>query len=82
MVFKRNLNELIAKNIAETGVDPRIIGPPEHIAKQEVKDVNTDAEFKANEKIQVVKEIPSHLYNTLSIFAKYYNICLSELNRL
>jgi hypothetical protein len=35
-VFKKNLDNLIAENIAETGFDPRIEGPPEHIANQEI----------------------------------------------
>lgn len=35
-VFKSNLDILIKENIAETGVDPRIDGPPSHIATQVV----------------------------------------------
>ena len=32
LVFKHNLGDLSARNINETGYDPRIEGPPEHIA--------------------------------------------------
>jgi hypothetical protein len=32
-IFKANLEERIKQNILETGIDPRINGPPEHIAK-------------------------------------------------
>ena len=35
-VFKANLDVLIEENIQETGVDPRIEGPPDHIANQVV----------------------------------------------
>ena len=31
-VFKSNLDILIQENIDETGVDPRVDGPPSHIA--------------------------------------------------
>ena len=31
-VFKTNLDVLIEENFKETGIDPRIAGPPEHIA--------------------------------------------------
>jgi len=31
-VFKSNLDILIEENYAETGVDPRVNGPPSHIA--------------------------------------------------
>lgn len=31
-VFKTNLDVLIEENLKETGIDPRIAGPPEHIA--------------------------------------------------
>ncbi len=31
-IFKSNLDVLIQENIKETGVDPRILGPPSHIA--------------------------------------------------
>ena len=30
-VFRSNLDELIKQNIEETGIDPRVGGPPEHI---------------------------------------------------
>jgi hypothetical protein len=30
-VFRANLDELIKQNIEETGIDPRVEGPPEHI---------------------------------------------------
>lgn len=33
-VFKKNLDTLIEENIKETGYDPRVDGPPEHIANQ------------------------------------------------
>jgi hypothetical protein len=35
-IFRANLDELIKENIQETGYDPRINGPPEHIAAQVV----------------------------------------------
>ena len=34
LIFKQNLDKLIEENIKETGVDPRIEGPPKHIAEQ------------------------------------------------
>ena len=30
-VFKKNLDLLIAKNIKDTGFDPRLSGPPQHV---------------------------------------------------
>lgn len=30
-MFRRNLDEIIEKNLEETGIDPRINGPPSHI---------------------------------------------------
>lgn len=36
-VFKANLDILIEENFAETGIDPRIEGPPDHIANQVVE---------------------------------------------
>lgn len=35
-VFISNLEQLIIQNIKESGLDPRILGPPEHIANQVV----------------------------------------------
>ena len=31
-IFRANLDVLIEENLAETGIDPRIGGPPDHIA--------------------------------------------------
>ena len=42
-MFKINLDQLIVENIKELGFDPRIEGPPDHIANQEVK--NLDESF-------------------------------------
>lgn len=41
-IFKTNLDILILENIAETGIDPRLEGPPEHIANQVVKKLDDD----------------------------------------
>lgn len=41
-MFHKNLNRLIIKNIAETGHDPRIAGPPDHIKNQVVNTLPKD----------------------------------------
>ena len=35
-VFKKNLDLLIAQNIKDTGFDPRVSGPPQHVLEQKV----------------------------------------------
>lgn len=71
-VFKNNLKELIEDNIAETGYDPRIEGPPSHIANQEIKD-KAELEAEALEKARLEKlkkEPPHYLTMTKSVSQK------------
>jgi hypothetical protein len=42
-IFKKNLNTLIEQNIKELGYDPRVNGPPEHIANQVVQIIQSVA---------------------------------------
>jgi hypothetical protein len=50
-IFKRNLDELIQQNIKESGVDPRIAGPPIHIKNQVVAKLENMLKKIVKEKI-------------------------------
>lgn len=63
LIFKRNLDELIAENIKETGVDPRIEGPPKHIAEQIA---NVLGETEQSEKPILQSKPPPHHYKSTS----------------
>ena len=80
-VFKKNLDMLIKENIQETGFDPRIGGPPEHIANQEVKIHN---DVGGGEVTVVVKKSPDPHYfkTTQCIFKRRYQVCKSEMERM
>lgn len=42
LIFKSNLDEMIAENIKQTGIDPRIAGPPLHIKSQTVNTISLE----------------------------------------
>jgi len=79
-VFKKNLDTLIEENIQETGFDPRLEGPPEHIANQEVKKIDDgDGELPA---LLIKRPDPHYFTTTQSIFKRRYRVCLSEIERM
>ncbi len=79
-VFRNNLDILIKDNIQETGFDPRIGGPPEHIASQEVK--NHDAVNFDDEPVVVERKEPHYWQTTQSLFKRRYQVCKSEMARM
>jgi hypothetical protein len=82
-VFKSNLDILIQENITETGVDPRIAGPPSHIADQVIP-VPLDLKALAALKKQrtIIKGDPHLMLKTVSILKKRTNQKSSEVARL
>lgn len=67
-VFQKNLMRLITRNIDETGHDPRIDGPPDHIREQVVNTMGLD--FVYSRKRVQPKKTPVNEKHTISSLKK------------